>query len=373
MSPGADAPTPGGSRSKLNFSSGPAVLPEVVLRRAQQALIDLDGSGIGILEHSHRGAEFGRVLERAEAAIREVGGIDDRFAVMFVTAGATHHFAMVPQSFLGATDTADYCHTGVWSGKAIEEAKRCGTVHVACTGEPDFAALPAQLTWSAAPRYVHYTSNETIYGTQWPAPPGAPARAPAPLVCDASSDIFSRPLVLENHGLYYAGAQKNLGPSGISLVIGRKDFIETGRRDLPPLAQYRTFAKESSLHNTPNTFGVYVIGEVVAWIREQGGLTEMAARNARKAGLLYDFLDQSKLWRGHARAGSRSLMNVTFRGASKDLEETMLARAELEGLSGLRGHRSVGGLRASIYNAFPEAGVRRLVQLLDVVERGAAK
>lgn len=351
---------------KLNFSSGPAMLPEEVLRRAQGALLDLDGSGIGILEHSHRGPEFARVLERTEAAIREVGGIGDEFAVLFVTAGATHHFALVPEQFLAAEQTADYCHTGVWSGKAIAEAKRFGKVHVACSGEPDFTRTPETQTYSAAPRYVHYTSNETIYGTQWPVPPSAPA----PLICDASSDIFSRPLPLANHAVIYAGAQKNLGPSGISLVIARRDFIETARKDLPPLTQYRTYAKEHSLHNTPNTFGIYVIGEVVAWIRAQGGLAAMGERNARKAKLLYDFLDQSRAWKPHAQQGSRSLMNITFRGSSKDLEETMLARAEERGLSGLRGHRSVGGLRASIYNAFPEAGVQKLVELLDDVEHG---
>jgi len=350
---------------KLNFSSGPAALPEAVLHRAQAALLDLDGSGIGILEHSHRGPEFGRVLERTEALIREVGGIGDELAVLFVTAGATHHFAMVPRSFLGEGEVADYCHTGVWSGKAMDEARRIGSVHVACTAEPGFAAVPTSFAWSARPRYVHYTSNETIYGTQWPAPPPAPA----PLVCDASSDLFSRPLALANHALIYAGAQKNLGPSGISLVIARKDFLETGRADLPPLDQYRVYARERSLHNTPNTFGIYMIGEVVAWIREEGGLAEMAARNAQKAAVLYDFLDQSRAFRAHAEPGSRSLMNVTFRGATKALEETLLARAEERGMSGLRGHRSVGGIRASIYNAFPEEGVHRLVQLLDEVER----
>jgi len=359
---------------RLNFSSGPAVLPEEVLRNAQAALWDLDGSGVGILEHSHRGKEFLRVLERTERLVREVGGIDDSYAVLFVTAGATHHFAMVPGSFLAsgsapglaAGDTADYCHTGVWSAKAIDEARRCGTVHVACTGEPGFTATPTTFQWSAAPRYVHYTSNETIYGTQWRAAPPAPA----PLVCDASSDIFSRPLVLANHAMIYAGAQKNLGPSGISLVIARRDFIERGRTDLPPLAQYRTYAKEQSMHNTPNTFGVYIIGEVCAWILTQGGLPAIAERNTRKAKVLYDFLDGSKAWRGHAEPGSRSQMNVTFRGTTKELEETMLARAEQRGLTNLRGHRSVGGLRASIYNAFPEDGVHRLVQLLDDVERG---
>ena len=268
-----------------------------MLRNAQVALLDLDGSGIGILEHSHRGKEFGRVLERTEAAIREVGGIGDDFAILFVTAGATHHFAMVPENFLLSDgETADYCDTGVWSAKAIEEGRRVGTVHVACTSAPDHTRTPRELTFSASPRYVHYTSNETIYGTQWATPPVAPA----PLVCDASSDIFSRPLALANHGLIYAGAQKNLGPSGISLVIARKDFIATGNKDLPPLTQYRTYAAERSMHNTPNTFGVYIIGEVVAWIREQGGLAAMAECNTRKAKLLYDFLDQSTAWRGHA-------------------------------------------------------------------------
>jgi phosphoserine aminotransferase len=352
---------------KLNFSSGPAMLPEEVLRRAQGALLDLDGSGIGILEHSHRGPEFARVLERTEAAIREVGGIGDEYAVLFVTAGATQHFALIPEQFLNVEQTADYCHTGVWSGKAIAEAKRYGGVHVACTSEPAFTRTPTEIRYSAAPRYVHYTSNETIYGTQWAAPPQG---APAPLVCDASSDIFSRPLVLANHGLVYAGAQKNLGPSGISLVIARRDFIETARTDLPPLGQYRTYAKEHSLHNTPNTFGIYVIGEVVSWIRAEGGLAAIGERNARKAKRLYDFLDQSRAWKPHADPTSRSQMNITFRGATKELEETMLARAEERGLSGLRGHRSVGGLRASIYNAFPEDGVRRLIELLDDVEHG---
>ena len=355
------------SSRTYNFSSGPAALPEEVLKNAQRAIWDLDGSGIGILEHSHRGKEFGRVLDRTEASIREVGGIGDDYAIVFVTAGATHHFAMVPENFLGPDDTADYCDSGVWSGKAIAEARRFGNVHIAGTSAPAYTETPTALTFSPSPRYVHYTSNETIYGTEWKTPP----EAPAPLVCDASSDIFSRPLDLANHALIYAGAQKNLGPSGISLVIVRKNFASTTVRDLPPLANYQTYVAERSLHNTPNTFGIYMIGEVVAWIHANGGLAEMAVRNARKAALLYDFLDQSKVWRGHAHADCRSQMNITFRGVTKDIEERMLALAEQRGLSGLRGHRSVGGLRASIYNAFPEAGVHRLVELLDEVERSS--
>ena len=352
----------------LNFSSGPAMLPEEVLRRAQDALWDLDGSGIGILEHSHRGKAFGRVLDHAERAVREVGGIGDDYAVLFMTAGATHHFSLVPENFLSRGATADYCHTGIWSGKGIEAAKRIGGVHVACSSEGDgFASTPERCEFSAAPRYVHYTSNETIYGTQWAAPP---AGAPAPLVCDASSDIFSRPLPLAGHGLVYAGAQKNLGPSGISLVIARKDFVETGSTELAPLWQYRTYVREKSMYNTPNTFGIWMIGATCDWILAQGGLAALAERNRHKAALLYDFLDGSKAWRGHAKPSSRSQMNVTFRGATKELEDRLVATAEARGMSGLRGHRTVGGLRASIYNAFPEDGVKRLVELLAELERG---
>jgi phosphoserine aminotransferase len=338
-----------------------------VLRNAQQAIWDLDGTGIGILEHSHRGKAFGRVLDRAESLVREVGSIDDDFAVLFMTAGATQHFALVPQNFLAANQTADYCHTGVWSGKAIEDAKRYGGVHVACSAEAhEFSSVPTSCTWSASPRYVHYTSNETIYGTQWAHPP---ERAPAPLVCDASSDIFSRPLTLAGHGMIYAGAQKNLGPSGISLVIARRDFIATGTHGLPALYQYRTYEAERSMHNTPNTFGIWMIAEVCAWIKDQGGLAAMAERNRNKAQLLYDCLDHSKAWRPHATRDSRSLMNVTWRGTTKELEEELIARAEERGMSGLRGHRSVGGIRASLYNAFPEDGVHKLVELLHELDR----
>lgn len=353
------------TRTVRNFSSGPAALPEPVLRRAQQALWDLDGSGIGILEHSHRGREFGRVLDRSEAVIREVGGIDDRFAVLFVTAGATHQFAMVPRNFTQPGDVIDVCNTGAWSTKAIEDAQRFATVHVACSGGPEFSAIAGPPTWSERAVYAHYTSNETIHGVQWQTPP----RSPSPLVCDASSDLFSRPLVLEGHAMVYAGAQKNLGPPGITIVIGRRDFIDRGRRDLPTIEQYRAYVADKSMPNTPNTFGVYLVGEVVAWIRDQGGLPAMAERNARKAALLYDFLDHSRQWRGHAQRDSRSLMNVTFRGATTAVEQDLITRADARGLRNLAGHRSVGGLRASIYNAFPEQGVHELIALLHEVER----
>ncbi len=360
---------------KLNFSSGPAVLPDVVLRAAQSALWDLDGTGIGILEHSHRGKEFGAVLARTEARIRAVAAIPDDYAVLFLTSGATVQFSMVPANFLGAAagsgsgdDVADYCHTGVWSGKAIEEARRYGAPHVACSSEAErFSFIPDRCEWSAAPRYVHFTSNNTIYGTEWAKEPEVPTGVP--LVCDASSDLFSRPIDIRRYALIYASAQKNLGPPGVTVVIARKDFLESGNRDLPPLSQYRTYANEASMHNTPNTFGVFVIGEVMQWILDQGGLEVVQRHNEAKAAVIYDYLDRSQMWRGHARADSRSKMNLTFRGASAAHEDKLLALAEARGLSGLRGHRSVGGLRASMYNAFPLRGAERLVEALREVER----
>ena len=240
-----------------------------------------------------------------------------------------------------------------------------GHVHVACSSEAEqFASVPAAATYSQAPRYVYYTSNETIYGTQWAAPPPAPG----PLVCDASSDIFSRPLPLDNHALIFAGAQKNLGPSGVSLVIAQRSFVESATRELSPLVQYRTYMREKSLYNTPNTFGIWMIGETCRWIARQGGLHAMAERNARKAALLYAALDASQVWKPHAKPGSRSAMNITWRGTTPALEDELIAKAEARGMSGLRGHRSVGGMRASIYNAFPDAGVAQLVALLHEFE-----
>ena len=308
------------------------------------------------------------MLARTEARVRAVANIPEDYAVLFLTSGATVQFSMVPENFLGG-GVADYCHTGVWSGKAIGEARRYGQPHVACSSEDSkFSMIPASCQWSAAPRYVHFTSNNTIYGTQWAQEPTVPAGVP--LVCDASSDLFWRPIDIRKYALIYAAAQKNLGPPGVTLVIARRDFIATGATDLPPLSQYRTYEREHSMHNTPNTFGIYVIGEVMSWILAEGGLAEMERRNRAKAELLYGFLDRSQAWRPHAQPGSRSAMNVTFRGATPALEDRFIEVAEARGLSGLRGHRSVGGMRASIYNAFPLWGVERLVQTLDDVERG---
>ncbi|MCE9573447.1 MAG: 3-phosphoserine/phosphohydroxythreonine transaminase [Deltaproteobacteria bacterium] len=356
---------------KFNFSSGPSVLPEPVLRKAQVAVWDWDDTGIGILEHSHRGPEFTALCERAERLVREVGDVPDEYAILFLQGGASAQFHMVPMNFLAAGATADYCVTGTWGQKAIGEAKKLGQVHVACSSEAsNFAAIPSadEVHWSSAPVYGHFTSNETIHGVQWAAPPPPPPGG-APLICDASSDLFSRPLEISRYGMVYAGAQKNLGPSGTVLALARKDLIERGSRALPTMLQYRTWASDHSLYNTPPTFGIYLVAEVLEWVRAEGGIAAMQARAVERASLVYDFLDQSRLFHGHARADSRSLMNITFRATTPALEAEFLAGADALGLANLKGHRSVGGMRASMYNAFPVAGARALVEYLDEFER----
>jgi phosphoserine aminotransferase len=351
-----------------NFSPGPAVLPEPVIRRTQAALWNFEGSGIGIMEHSHRGPQFVAVLERAEALCRELAGIPDEYRILFLTGGASSQFFMVPMNLLGAGQTADYWNTGVWSAKAIDEAKRFGGVHVAATGEPDgFTRIPERASYSAAPVYVHFTSNNTVYGTEFRHEPAVPAGVP--LVCDASSDIFSRPIDVSRYGLIYAGAQKNLGPAGVTLVIMRQDLIEKGRRDLPSMLQYRTHAENDSCFNTPPTLGIYMLGLVLEWIHDTGGLAAMAELNRAKAQVIYDFLDESELFRGTVQRDDRSLMNVCFRTPSKELDAAFVAAAEQRGLAGLKGHRLSGGMRASIYNAFPREGCEALVAFMKEFER----
>jgi phosphoserine aminotransferase len=353
-----------------NFSAGPAVLPEDVLRNAQQALWNLDGSGIGVLEHSHRGRHFTAVIERAEADLRQLAAIPDEYAVLFLQGGASLQFSMVPMNLLGPGQTADYIDTGVWSQKAIQEARKIGQVHVAGSSEDqNFSYIPgaSAIRWSPGAAYAHFTSNNTIFGTQWAGEPTPPDRVP--LVCDASSDLFCRPIDVRKYGLVYAGAQKNLGPSGITLLLLRKDLADRAPTSLPSMLQYRTHLGERSLYNTPNTFGVYLVGQMARWLLDRGGLTAMAERNQDKAALIYDYLEQSQLFRATAQPGSRSLMNVCFRSTSEALDREFLAEAEAHGLSGLRGHRLVGGMRASIYNAFPRAGCQALVDFLERFER----
>ncbi|MFN0053464.1 MAG: 3-phosphoserine/phosphohydroxythreonine transaminase [Planctomycetales bacterium] len=350
-----------------NFSAGPAVLPVEVLEEVRENLLSLGNTGIGIMEHSHRGKPYMAVQEQTEALCRELAGIPDDYHVLFLQGGATLQFSMVPMNFLPPDRTADYLITGVWSQKAAFEAQRCGAVHEACSSaDRNFCYVPKSTAYSAAPAYVHYTSNNTIFGTQFKTPPSIPAGVP--LICDASSDIFSRPLDVPRHALIYAGAQKNLGPSGVTLVIIRDDLVRRGPTSLGTMLQYRTHADEHSLYNTPPTFGIYVMGLVLQWIKRQGGLATMEQLNRDKAGALYQFLDQSQRFRGTADADSRSLMNVTFTTGDPALDEQFLALAKRKELDGLKGHRSVGGMRASIYNAFPRAGVEALVEALREFE-----
>jgi len=362
-----------------NFSAGPAVLPEPVLRKAQEAIWNAGGSGIGILEHSHRGKLFERVINEAEETCRSLGGIPDNYRVLFLQGGASLQFAMVPMNFLSAERTADYLVTGVWSQKAVKEAKPLGKVHIAVTGEAtnfDRIPKPEEIRYSTNPVYVHLTTNNTIYGTQWRTEPPVPAGVP--LVADTSSDMYSRPIDIRKYGIIYAGAQKNLGPSGVVLVIIRDDLVEAGSKTVPTMLQYRTHAGESSLYNTPPTFAIYVMGEVFKWILAEGGLAGMAEHNEAKARLLYEFIDNSDFFRGTVQPDSRSRMNVCFRAPTEELEAKFISEATKRGLDGLKGHRSAGGMRASIYNACPRGAVEALVAFMKEFERanrgvGAAK
>jgi phosphoserine aminotransferase len=355
----------------FNFSAGPAVLHEPVLKRAQEAIWNVAGSGIGIMEHSHRGKVFDKIIEETEQTCRQLAGIPDNYRVLFLQGGASLQFSMVPMNLLPADRTADYLLTGVWAQKAVKEAKILGgKVHLAASSEAtnfDRIPKPEEIRYSANPVYVHITTNNTIYGTQWRSEPAVPTGAP--LIADASSDIYSRPIDIGKYGLIYAGAQKNLGPSGVVLVIIRDDLVEAGPKTLPTMLQYRTHAAEKSLYNTPPTFGIYVMGEVFKWIQAEGGLEAMEEKNESKAMLLYDFIDQSDFFRGTVQPDSRSRMNVCFRAPTEELETKFISEATKRGLDGLKGHRSVGGMRASIYNACPRAAVEALLSFMKEFER----
>jgi phosphoserine aminotransferase len=353
-----------------NFSAGPATLPEPVLKQAQQDIWNIAGSGIGVLEHSHRGKVFDKVADEAEQACRDLAGIPDNYRVLFLQGGASLQFAMVPMNLLPKGATADYLVTGVWSQKAVKEAKMLGRVHeAASSADQNFSYIPPStaIRYSERPAYVHITTNNTIYGTQWPSEPGIPDGVP--LIADTSSDMFSRPIDVSKYGLIYAGAQKNLGPSGVTLVIVREDLLARSSKSLHTMLNYAVHAENGSMYNTPNTFGIYLMGQVFKWIREIGGLRAMAEINAEKAKILYDYLDQTDFFRGTARPDSRSLMNVCFRGPTEDLESKFVSEAQKRGVDGLKGHRSAGGMRASIYNAFPRTGVQALVNFMKEFER----
>jgi phosphoserine aminotransferase len=352
-----------------NFSSGPAVLPIPVLEEIQRDLLALPSVGMSILEISHRSAAFEAILARAEADVRAVAGIPANYKVLFLQGGASTQFSMVPMNLLTPGSVADYIDAGSWGDKAIKEAKKVGSVNIAAsTRAENYSRVPLQseLTLTPGAAYVHMTSNNTIEGTEYKTLPDV---GDAPLVGDTSSDMFSRPIDVARHALIYAGAQKNLGPSGVTLVIVREDMLSRSQKSLPSMLNYALQAENGSMYNTPPTFAVYTLGLVVKWLIGQGGLAAMAALNERKAAKLYAEIDRSGFYRGTADKDCRSLMNVTFRLASEDLEKRFVKESTAAGLDGLKGHRSVGGMRASIYNAFPEAGVDALVAFMREFER----
>jgi phosphoserine aminotransferase len=350
----------------LNFSAGPAMLPVEVLEAAKADLVDYKGSGMSIMEMSHRGKEYEAVHDEAIANLKELLGLDDAFEVLLLQGGASLQFGMIPMNFLGAGQTADYVNSGSWGSAAIKQARLIGTVAVAADCEKDVPTRVPEsgdlkLTPGAA--YLHLTSNETISGAQWKAFPSPNA----PLVADMSSDILSRPFNAKPFSLIYAGAQKNLGPSGVTVVAIRKDFADKESKTLPAMLRYSTHIENKSLYNTPPCFSIYILTLVTRWLKAFG-LERMHRQNAEKAALLYQRIDATAFYRGTARKECRSDMNVTFRLPTVELEDLFIAQASKLGMKGLKGHRSVGGVRASIYNAFPVAGVQTLVGFMSDFE-----
>lgn len=350
-----------------NFNAGPAVLPPSVLAHAQAELLDYHGRGMSILEMSHRSADFEAINTEAEARVKRLLSLGDDYRVLFLQGGASLQFAMVPMNFLPPGSVADYILTdGSWSERAYEEARLIGEARIAgSTREENYRRIPEQseLDLGAAPAYVHITSNNTIYGTQWHSWPDVGERT---LIADMSSDILSRPLDARRFGLIYAGAQKNMGPSGVTVVIVRNSLLAQAAKTGPTILRYATHAKNNSLYNTPPTFGVYLLNLVLEWIETSGGLEELGQRNQAKAQVVYDAIDRSgDFYRGHADTASRSLMNVTFRLPEEALEKQFVKEATAAGMVGLGGHRSVGGIRASLYNAMSIEGCRTLAGFMD--------
>ena len=352
-----------------NFSAGPAVLPLPVLEEAQRHLVSLPGVGMSVMEISHRSSTFEDLLSAAIADMRTLANIPANYRILMLQGGATLQFSMVPMNLLTPGATADYIDTGSWADKAAKEAKKVGAVNIAATTKADgYARIPRQdeLTLTRGAAYVHITTNNTIEGTEWQTMPEV---GDAPLVADASSDIFSRPIDAGRFGLIYAGAQKNLGPSGVTVVIIREDLLARSTDALPIMLNYKVQAENNSLYNTPNTFGVYILGLTMKWLTSLGGLGAIARINQRKAGKLYAEMDRTGFYRGTAQKDSRSLMNVTFRLATEELEKLFVKESTAAGLDGLKGHRAVGGMRASLYNAFPEDGVDALVDFMRAFEK----
>ena len=352
-----------------NFSAGPAMLPEAVMRKAQAEFLDFQGSGSGMLELSHRGKFFQPVIDRAEANIRELLGISDDYAVVFIQGGASMQFAMLAMNLLNG-GTADYVDTGVWSSKAAKEAKMFGNVNiVASSKETKYDHSPAASEWkmTSGAAYMHITTNNTSAGTQYMDIPTAPAGVP--LIADMSSDIMSRAFDVNKLGMFYAGAQKNIGPSGVALVVIRKDLAaRTDDSKVPTMLRYSTYIDEGSMFNTPPTFAIYILALITDWLKENGGIAAMEKVNNEKAKLLYDFLDESSFYACPVAKADRSRMNVVFRTPDADLDAKFVSEATAAGLTQLKGHRLVGGCRASIYNAMPIEGVQALIDFMKKFE-----
>ena len=348
-----------------NFNPGPAVLPRSVLEEVQRDLLDYKGRGLSVMEMSHRSKEYMAINAEAMSLVKELLGVPEGYHVLFLQGGASTQFAMVPMNFLAPGTTADYIITGSWSEKALEEAGKVGKPHVAATTKADnYRRIPSldEINLSPDPAYVHLTSNNTIYGTQWRTLPVFGDRA---LVADMSSDFMSRPVDVAPYGLIYAGAQKNIGPAGVTVVIIRDDWLGKVPSTLPTMLRYDIQAKNDSLYNTPPAFAVYVVSLVLRWLRDQGGLQEVARRNEAKAAVIYDAIDASDgFYRGHAEPGSRSLMNITYRLPSEELEKAFVRESAEQGFIGLAGHRSVGGIRASTYNAMTLEGCQALADFM---------
>ncbi len=353
----------------FNFNPGPATLPLPVLEEIREEFLNYKNTGMSIIETSHRSPAFDGVINDAVTRTKRLLGLDDNFHVCFIQGGASMQFAMIPMNLLNPGESADYINTGTWSTKAIKEAQKLGkTIRVAASSEDkNFSYIPDNIKISPDAVYVHITTNNTIKGTQWHR---LPDTGRIPLVADASSDIMSRPLDISKFGLIYAGAQKNIGPAGVCMVIVRKDLLGRAKEMIPTMLDYTTYVEKNSLYNTPPCFAIYTISKVLAWLEDTiGGLEAMDKINRKKAGILYDYMDQTDFYLPTAATESRSLMNVTFRLADEELEKRFVAEAAQAGLVGLKGHRSVGGCRASIYNAMPTEGVEKLVEFMADFEK----
>jgi phosphoserine aminotransferase len=353
----------------FNFSAGPAVLPEPVLQQAAAEMLDWHGSGMSVMEMSHRGKEFIAIHAQAEADLRELMAIPKHYKVLFLQGGASAQFAVVPMNLLRGKTKADYVNTGQWSKKAISDAKKYCKVNVAASSEADnYTRAPKQSEWKLDPdaAYVHITTNETIGGVEfhW-----VPDTGDVPLVADMSSHILSRPMDVSRYGLIYAGAQKNIGPAGLTIVIVRDDLLGQALPVTPTVFDYKVQAENDSMSNTPATYGIYMAGLVFQWLKKQGGLAKMEQVNRAKAALLYDYLDQTEFYHSPVAKDDRSLMNIPFTLRNADLDKAFIQETEAAGLTQLKGHRSVGGMRASIYNAMPLEGVQTLVQFMKEFER----